>query len=78
MGYFRRSLVWLPLGCGIQHSVHQVDLGIIEEEPASLGQNGGRATAVGVSRAKVDQRQEKCLQAVVEGLKQSEPQTEAF
>lgn len=74
----RRCLVWLSLSRGIEDTVHQVDLGVVEHKMSHLGKKSCRTTITGTGGSEVDERKEESLQGVVEGLEQGKSQSYAL
>jgi len=58
-------LVWLPLGRGIENTVHEGTLGVVKHESPYTGQEVCRAATVGGVWPQVHQGQVERLQCVV-------------
>ena len=71
-------MVRLALGRGIQDAVEEVDFGVVENDAAQLGQQGGGAATEGGGRAQVHQGQEKGLQVIVQLLQEGKAQAHAL
>ncbi len=70
------SLIRFAQGRGIQDSVEEHDLGVVEDDPPGGREEGGHAAAErhGEGGTKVHQGEEERLQSIVQGLQQCEPE----